>query len=455
MSKKEKEKDKPKLPMEQTNHQAEPAVAPAAAAPNYALTHNPHHNPYEDMLARFNVAAELLELNDRERAILSVPEKVVMVNLPIAMDNGTTQVFEGYRVIHSTVLGPSKGGIRYALDVDLDEVKALAAWMTWKCSVVNIPYGGAKGGICCSPRNMSAGELERLTRAYTQSMAEVFGPDLDIPAPDMGTNANVMAWIVDEYSRLNHNNFIPGVVTGKPLELGGSKGREAATGRGVMTTTLAALKKQGIDPKSCTAAVQGFGNVGSFAAKLLSERGIRVVAISDHTGAYYNAEGILISAATLYRNNNGGVLEGFKGGERITNAQLLELGVDILVPAALQNVITEENAGKIKARYIVEGANGPIAAGADSIINDKGIFVIPDILANAGGVTTSYFEWVQNRRGAYYTEDDVNDRADKIIKAAFDEVYQMSVVKKVPMRLAAYLVGVQRVVKGLRLKGMY
>jgi glutamate dehydrogenase (NAD(P)+) len=271
----------------------------------------------------------------------------------------------------------------------------------------------------------------------------------------MGTNPGVMAWIVDEYARLNNGNYIPAVVTGKPLELGGSKGRLAATGRGVMLTTLAALKKLGIEPLGRTVAVQGYGNVGSFAAKLLSERGMKVVAISDHTGAYYNPNGILCGQATLYRDTNGGTLQGYKGGEPISNDELLSLKVDVLVPAATENVITSENAHTIQARIIAEGANGPITSDADSIINEKEIFVIPDILCNAGGVTVSYFEWVQNRRGHYYSEEEVYERADKIMLHGFEDVYQMSVLRKVPMRLAAYLVGVERVAKGLRLKGKY
>jgi glutamate dehydrogenase (NAD(P)+) len=417
--------------------------------------HGTKPNPFDSMLARFNLAADILHLDPRERLILSHPEKIVTVHLPVTMDNGSTEVFEGYRVIHSTAMGPSKGGIRYAMEVDQDEVKALAAWMAWKCAVVDIPYGGGKGGIKCDPRRLSSGEKERLTRAYTRSMSSVFGPDQDIPAPDMGTGPNEMAWIVDEYSKLHGNQFIPGVVTGKPLELGGSRGRVAATGRGVMTTTMAALKKLGLKPGDCTAAVQGFGNVGTFTAKLYSEKGIRVVAISDHTGAYYNPNGILVSSALQHREQNGGVLKGFKGGEEITNAELLELEVDILAPCATENVITEVNADRIRARIIAEGANGPCSADADDILNGNGIFIIPDILANAGGVTVSYFEWVQNRRGHYYTEDEVNDRADAKIKAAFEEVYQMHTLKKVPMRLAAYLVSVDRVARGLRLKGKF
>jgi glutamate dehydrogenase (NAD(P)+) len=412
------------------------------------------HNPFQAMLSRFNQAADLLNLGDRERAILSTCERIVNVSLPVTMDDGTTKVFQGYRVIHSTALGPSKGGIRYSLEVNEDEVKALAAWMTWKCAGAGLPYGGGKGGVCCEPREMSLGELERLTRAYTRSMVTVFGTDLDIPAPDMGTNGQTMAWIVDEYSKLHNNNFMPGVVTGKPLELGGSKGRVAATGRGVMTTTLLALEKMGLKPENCTAAVQGFGNVGSFAAKLLSSKGIRVVAISDRWGAYYNPNGILISSALAYAEKNGS-LQGFTEAEQIPGEKLLELDVDILAPCALENVITSANAGSIKAKLIAEGANGPTTSEADAILREKGVMVIPDIVCNAGGVTVSYFEWVQNRRGHYYSEDEVNAMADVKIKSAFEEMYAAAIRHKVDNRLAAYLVAVDKVATGLRLKGRY
>jgi glutamate dehydrogenase (NAD(P)+) len=413
------------------------------------------HNPYDSMLARFYKAADKLNLDHRERKILSLPEKIVHVNLPVVMDDGSTQVFPAFRVIHSTALGPSKGGIRYAPEVNENEVKALAAWMTWKCAGAGIPYGGAKGGICCSPREMSDGELERLTRAYTNNMSTVFGPDLDIPAPDMGTNAQVMAWIVDEYSSMHNNNYIPAVVTGKPLEMGGSKGRAKATGRGVMTTTLLALKKMGKDPTECTAAVQGFGNVGSNAAKFLSSQGLRVVAISDRFGAYYHPHGILMSQAINYINHNNGSLEGFSDAEPITQKELLELDVDVLIPAATENVVTADNAPNVKANLIAEGANGPISADADAILRDNGTVVIPDIVANAGGVIVSYFEWVQNRRGHYYTEKEVDDRADEIIEKAFEEMYEAAVRNKTTYREAAYLVAVERVAKGLRLKGKY
>ncbi|MCX7605649.1 MAG: Glu/Leu/Phe/Val dehydrogenase [Bacteroidia bacterium] len=407
------------------------------------------------MLSRFHAAAERLGISTDEIQILSRPAEIHIAYLPVAMDDGSIKVFEAYRVIHSRALGPGKGGIRYAPEVNMREVMALAAWMTWKCAVVNIPYGGAKGGITCEPKKMSTGELERLTRAYTRAMSEVFGPDKDIPAPDMGTSAREMAWIVDEYSRLHGGNFIPAVVTGKPLELGGSKGRVEATGRGVTTVILQALQRMGRRPEGLTAAVQGFGNVGSITAKYLSQNGIRVVAISDKTGGYYNEGGILIHQAIQYRDTHSGVLDGFKGGEPITNDQLLTLDVDILVPAALEDQITPHNAANVKAWLIAEGANGPTMAEADSILNEKGVTVIPDILANAGGVIVSYYEWVQNRRGHYYTESEVQERADNTIKQAFDDVFTRAAAQKVSLREAAYLIAVEKAARALRMHGKY
>jgi glutamate dehydrogenase (NAD(P)+) len=379
----------------------------------------------------------------------------VIVSLPITMDSGKIQVFEGIRVIHSNILGPAKGGIRFAPDVHLDEVRALAAWMTWKCAVVDIPYGGAKGGVRCNPREMSKGEIERLVRAYTMAMIDVFGPDKDIPAPDMGTGPREMAWLMDEYSKA-HGMTIPAVVTGKPLVLGGSLGRTEATGRGVMVSALTAMQKLKINPFQATCAVQGFGNVGSWAARLLEERGLKIVAISDHTGAFYSEKGINIVEAIAYRDSNNGTLEGFAGGEKLENAaDLLTLQVDVLVPAAVEDVITTANADQIKAKLIVEGANGPTSAKADAILNEKGIMAVPDILANAGGVTVSYFEWVQNRLGYKWTADRVNRRSDRIMKDAFDNVYQASVKYNVPMRIAAYIVAIDKVAQTYTYRGGY
>ncbi|MDQ3394931.1 MAG: Glu/Leu/Phe/Val dehydrogenase [Bacteroidota bacterium] len=409
-------------------------------------------NPFESMMSRFDIAAKALGLEDEVYNVLKNPVKQVIVSLPITMDEGIIQVFEGYRVIHSNILGPSKGGIRYDMDVHLDEVKALAAWMTWKCAVVDIPYGGAKGGIKCNPRQMSAGEVERLTRAYTQSLIEIFGPDRDIPAPDMGTGPREMAWLMDEYSRAQ-GMTVNAVVTGKPLVLGGSLGRTEATGRGVMVSTLVAMEKLKLNPSRSTVAVQGFGNVGSYASLLLEERGLKVIAISDLSGAYYNANGINIKEAIAYRDTNHGSLDGYGGAEKIPGDDLLTLEVDVIVPAAKEDVITINNADKIKAKIIVEGANGPTSAKADAIINSKGIMVAPDILANAGGVTVSYFEWVQNRLGYKWTAERVNRRSDRIMKDAFDNVYRTSIEYNVPMRIAAYIVAIDKVAKTYKYRG--
>ncbi|MCL4106280.1 UNVERIFIED_CONTAM: hypothetical protein GTU68_061122 [Idotea baltica] len=404
-------------------------------------------------MERFNTAADIINLEDRYRRVIAAPEKIVEVTLPIKLDDGTTEVFQGFRVIHSTTLGPSKGGIRYSTHVDRDEVKALAGWMTLKCAIVNLPYGGAKGGINIDPKKYSEQELERLTRAYTRTLKHVFGTNSDIPAPDMNTSGREMAWIFDEYSRVY--GYEPGVVTGKPLELGGSKGRVAATGRGVMTTAMCAFKRLGWDPKEVTCAVQGFGNVGSYGSMLLTEKGVKVVAISDVSGGYYNPDGLDIKAAMDYCSKNNRSLAGWSGGQLISNDALLELDVDMLAPCALENQITERNAPNIKAKLIVEGANGPVSASADPFLDQKGITIVPDILANAGGVTVSYFEWVQNRRGHYYTEEEINKKADPILEKAFDDVWSTHEKHKCSMRLAAYVVGIRRVSTGIKMKGFF
>ena len=412
-----------------------------------------HLNPLESMMQRFDEAAKILGLDESTYNALKSPEKAVIVSLPVTMDNGKVEVFQGYRVVHSSKLGPSKGGIRYSMGVNLDEVKALAAWMTWKCAVVGIPYGGGKGGIKCDPRTMSQGELERLTRSFTLAMRDVFGPERDIPAPDMGTNPQTMAWIMDEYSKLA-GVASPAVVTGKPLVLGGSLGRVEATGRGVMVSARSAMAKLKMNPSTCTCAVQGFGNVGSISAKLLEMQGVKIVAISDISGAYHNANGIDVEEAIQYVADNKS-LEGYKGGEIISNETLLELDVDILVPAALEDQITEENADRIKAKLIVEGANGPTASNADKILDAKGILVIPDILANAGGVSVSYFEWVQNRLGYFWTEERVNRRADRIMKQAFDNVYETAQKYNCSLRTAAYVVAIDKVASTSKLRGIF
>ena len=407
-------------------------------------------NPLESMMSRFDEAVKILGISDEMYQILKIPARQVIVGLPVTMDDGRIQVFEGYRVIHSTILGPGQGGIRFDPEVTLDEVNALAAWMTWKCAVVDIPYGGAKGGVACNPRAMSAGELERLMRAYTMAMQDIFGPDKDIPAPDMGTGPREMAWLMDEYSKAK-GMTVHGVVTGKPLVLGGSLGRTEATGRGVMVSTMAALAKTELIPENTRIAVQGFGNVGSWAAKLLDEKGCKIVAISDISGAYYNDKGISVTEAIAYRDVNGGILDGFSSAEKIDADELLFLPVDVLVPA----VITRHNAHKIQARLIVEGANGPTSAKADLILKEKGIISVPDILANAGGVTVSYFEWVQNRMGYKWPLERINSRCETTITNAFDQVYETSQKYDVTLRTAAYIIAIDKVATTYKFRGGY
>jgi glutamate dehydrogenase (NAD(P)+) len=410
-------------------------------------------NPFEAMMSRFDRAAELLDLEPGLYKVLRHPEKQITVSIPVMMDNGEVEVFVGHRVLYNTSRGPAKGGIRFDLQVSLEEVKALAAWMTWKCAVVNLPFGGAKGGVVCDPLKMSAGELERLTRRYTAGIINTLGPDSDVPAPDVNTNERVMAWVMDTYSmRMGHT--VTAVVTGKPIEMGGSLGRREATGRGCMIVTKEALRHLGMPVPGTTVAVQGFGNVGSVAAQLLAKEGCKIIAISDRHGAFVNRNGIDIEAA-LKHVAKVRSLEGWTGGDAITNEELLTLDVDVLLPAALENVITSKNAGKIRAKIICEGANGPTTAGADSILDEKGVFVIPDILANAGGVTVSYFEWVQDRGGYFWTEETVNDRLNDIMCKSFDAVFQLSRQHKVNMRTAAYMLSISRVATVHRLRGIY
>lgn len=411
-------------------------------------------SPFESMMERFRFAAEILELDEGMFQYLASPVKQVIVSIPVVMDDGKIKVFEGYRVIHDNVLGPSKGGIRFAPDVNLDEVKALASWMTWKCAVVNVPFGGAKGGIRCNPKDLSKGELERLTRRYTANMLGVFGPDKDIPAPDMNTDEQVMAWIMDTYS-MNSQRTETAVVTGKPIILGGSQGRKQATGRGVVTVTLAALNKLGLMPNKTTVAVQGFGNVGAVSAELMYEQGAKVIAISDISGGYYNANGIDIPDALEYMKNNNRSLEGYSKADKISNDELLELECDILIPAAKEDQISKHNAHKIRAKIIAEGANGPVTANADSILEENGVMVVPDILANAGGVTVSYFEWVQDRQGYFWTEERVNRRLNRMMRSAFDNLYEVSDHYKITLRQAAYVYAINRVAETLELRGIY
>lgn len=411
-------------------------------------------SPLKSMMERFRFAAEILELDEGMFHYLASPVKQVTVSIPIVMDSGDIQVFEGYRVIHNNLLGPSKGGIRYAPDVTMEEVNALAAWMTWKCAIVNVPFGGAKGGVRVDPKKLSDGELERLTRRYTANMLEVFGPDRDIPAPDMNTNEQIMAWVMDTYS-MNAHKTETAVVTGKPIILGGSHGRKEATGRGVVTVTLAALNKMGILPNKCTVAVQGFGNVGSVSAKLMYEQGARVIAISDISGGYYNENGIDIPDAMEYARNNDNSLEGYPEAEKITNEELLQMECDVLIPAAKEDQINKKNASGINAKIIAEGANGPVTANADSILEDKGIMVVPDILANAGGVTVSYFEWVQDRQGYFWTEERVNRRLNRMMRNAFDNLFEVRNHYDITLRQAAYVFGINKVAMTLKLRGLY
>ncbi len=410
-------------------------------------------NPFEDMMSRFDRAAELLDLEPGLYKILRHPEKQIIVSIPVLLDNGEIEVFTGYRVLHNTSRGPAKGGIRFDLNVTIDEVKALAAWMTWKCAVVDIPFGGSKGGVICDPLKLSVGELERLTRRYTAGIINTLGPDSDVPAPDVNTNERVMAWVMDTYS-MHAGHTVTAVVTGKPVEMGGSLGRREATGRGCMMVTRAALAHLGMPIAGATVAVQGFGNVGSVTAQLLRREGCRIVGIGDRAGALYDAHGIDVDDAIEHVRKHKS-LEGYEKGERISNEDLLALDVDVLVPAALENVITRKNAAKIRARIICEGANGPTTAPADAILDENGIFVIPDILANAGGVTVSYFEWVQDRGGYFWTEEVVNQRLGQIMEKSFQDVLELSKRHKVNMRTAAYMLSISRVATVHRLRGVY
>jgi glutamate dehydrogenase (NAD(P)+) len=410
-------------------------------------------NPFEAMMARFDHAAELLDLDPGLYKVLREPEKQVIVAVPVMRDVGEVEVFTGYRVLHNTSRGPGKGGIRFDLNVTLDEVKALAAWMTWKCAVVNIPFGGAKGGVVCDPSVLSISELERLTRRYTASLIETLGPESDIPAPDVNTNERVMAWIMDTYS-MHKRHAVTGVVTGKPIEMGGSLGRREATGRGCMIATREALRHLGLPLRGTKVAVQGFGNVGSVAAQLLEQEGLTIVGISDKSGAVYNSNGIYINDALQWIHEHR-FLVGYPGAEPIDQADLLELDVDVLVPAAVEHTITRKNAGRVKARVICEGANGPTTPGADRVLEEKGVFVIPDILANAGGVTVSYFEWVQDRAGYFWDEATVNDRLQSVIQRSFHDVLSVAGRHQVNMRTAAYMLAVERVAAVHRLRGMY
>jgi glutamate dehydrogenase (NAD(P)+) len=409
---------------------------------------------FDAMLQEFAGAARLLNLDSGIWKILTAPKRQVIVSCPVLMDSGQIEVFTGYRVQHSITLGPSKGGIRYHPDVTLDEVKALAAWMTWKCAVAGVPFGGGKGGIICDPTKMSPRELEALTRRYTAEISDVIGPDKDVPAPDVNTNEQIMAWFMDTYS-MKMGRTETAVVTGKPVAIGGSLGRREATGRGVMIVVREAARYLGFDAVGATVAVQGFGNVGSVSALLLSRLGSKVVAVSDWQGGVYNPNGLSIVNLLSWMQSGHRSVVGFPEAEPLAGDRLFELDVDVLIPAALENQITAENAPGIKARIIAEGANGPTTPEAHKLLHERGVFVIPDILANAGGVTTSYFEWVQNRHGYYWDEADVNNRLERWMVEAFNQVLATSLNYRTDLRTAAYVVAINRVAEATRLRGMY
>jgi len=413
---------------------------------------------YQTALSQFDRAVQYLSLPDGLSEFMKWPRRELTVNFPVRMDSGEVRVFTGYRIHHNTVLGPSKGGIRYSPHVSQDEVRALAMWMTWKCALVNIPYGGAKGGVIVEPRDLSTNELANLTRRYTSEIILLIGPNIDIPAPDMGTNAQTMAWMMDTYS-MTMGYSVPAVVTGKPLNIGGSLGREEATGRGVIVCMLEALRTQGVNrnPKDISVVVQGFGNVGSNAAQRAHDLGFKIVAVSDVTGGYYNPHGLNITEMRDYvKNNPRKTLEGYRGSaERVTNAELLELPCDVLIPAAMEGQLTGDNAPRIKAKLIVEGANGPTLPEADAIFNERGIIVVPDILANAGGVTVSYFEWVQGLQEFFWDEDEVYRRLERILIRAYDEVSKKMDTHNVDMRTAAQITAIDRVAQATLTRGFY
>ena len=408
---------------------------------------------FNAMLQEFDGAARLLGLDPGIWKVLTHPKRQICVSCPVQMDNGEIEVFTGYRVQYNITLGPAKGGIRYHPGVTLDEVTALAAWMTWKCAVAGVPFGGGKGGIICDPTRMSRGEIERLTRRYVAEIIDSIGPDKDIPAPDVNTNEQIMAWFMDTYS-MHMGTTITGVVTGKPVELGGSLGRREATGRGVMITTREAAKHLGINIKGATVAVQGFGNVGSISADLLADIGAKIVAVTDWKGGVYNAKGLDIKKLIEHTQQHKTVA-GFPGAEALEPSKIFGLDVDILIPAALENQITGANAGDIKAKIIAEGANGPTTPEAHQALHSRGVFVIPDILANAGGVTTSYFEWVQDRHGYFWEEHEVNERLERKMVDAFNAVFEMSKKYKTDMRTAAYIVAISKVATVTKMRGMY
>jgi glutamate dehydrogenase (NAD(P)+) len=410
-------------------------------------------NPWEAQAARFDLAAQKLKLDEGLWKVLRYPNREIIVHIPVSMDDGRLEVFTGFRVQHSIARGPAKGGVRYSPDVTLDEVRALASWMTWKCAVVNIPFGGAKGGIICDPHKMSMGELERMTRRYTAELFEFIGPEKDVPAPDMNTNEQIMAWMMDTYS-MHMRQTVTAVVTGKPLNMGGSRGRREATGRGLMIICDEALKKLNMNRDRTRVIIQGFGNVGSNAARLMHERGYKIIGIVEVGGGLYNREGIDVEALWEYRQQNG-VIHGFPGAEKYDPAELMLADCDVLIPAATENQITSRNADQIKARVLIEGANGPTTAAADDILSDKRVFIVPDILANAGGVTASYFEWVQDRQGYFWKESMVNEQLEHIMRESFQAVVEYAENHNVNNRIAAYMLAIDRVAYTIRQRGIY
>ena len=410
-------------------------------------------NPWEAQSARFDFAAQKLNLDEGLWKVLRYPNRELIVHIPVSMDNGKLEVFTGFRVQHSIARGPAKGGIRYAPDVTLDEVRALASWMTWKCAVVNIPFGGAKGGVICDPHKLSMGELERMTRRYTAELIEFIGPEKDVPAPDVNTNEQVMAWMMDTYS-MHMRQTVTSVVTGKPINIGGSRGRREATGRGIMIVCDEAIKKLGLLPEDTRVIVQGFGNVGSNAARLMAEAGYKIIGIIEVDGALYNQHGIDLEALTQHREHTR-TITGFRGAESADPAELMLAECEILVPAATENQITSRNADRVKCRILAEGANGPTTAAADEILADKKVFVIPDILCNAGGVTTSYFEWVQDRQGYFWKESVVNEQLEDIMVSAFNDVVRYAETHGVNNRIAAYMLAIDRVAYTIRQRGIY
>ena len=410
-------------------------------------------NPWEAQAARFDLAAQKLKLDKGLWKVLRYPNREIIVHIPVAMDDGRLEVFTGFRVQHSIARGPAKGGVRYSPDVTLDEVRALASWMTWKCAVVNIPFGGAKGGIICDPHKMSMSELERMTRRYTAELFEFIGPEKDVPAPDMNTNEQIMAWMMDTYS-MHMRQTVTAVVTGKPLNMGGSRGRREATGRGLLIICDEAMKKLGMNRNQTRVIIQGFGNVGSNAARLMYERGYKIVGIVEIDGGLYNPRGMDVDALWEYRQRNG-VVHGFPGAEKYDPAELMVADCDVLIPAATENQITSRNADQVKARVLIEGANGPTTAAADDILSDKRVFIVPDILANAGGVTASYFEWVQDRQGYFWKESQVNEQLEHIMRESFQAVVEYAENHNVNNRIAAYMLAIDRVAYCIRQRGIY